>query len=332
MDSNLMIYIMQIIVIIILFIIIIYMIRQNMAISYERRIGRYSIDSMKTVELSVFDKLYLKYNDLLITMRKYLNKSKLLVKSSAKYEKYLVYGGERKTIDFIATKFILGIVFLLVAMFSYVLQGKILGLVGIIINFMVGYYLYDLYLVYNQKRRTKLIRNEMLRAIIIMNNAFKSGKSTIQAVEIASKELPEPIKGEFEKVYLDLKYGLSISTVFERFAKINNVEEARYLSATLTTLNRTGGNIVKVFNSIEKTLFDKKKLEEELKNLTASSNLVVKVLLFVPFLFVAIIYFLNPTYFDPLFDSVLGYMVLAMMFIMFILYVWFLQKVMKVNV
>jgi tight adherence protein B len=323
---------MQIIVIVILFIVIIYMIRQNLAISYERRIGRYSIDSMKITELSVLDKLYNKYRNIILFMRCYLLRIKFLVNISKRYEKYLIYGNDGETIDYIASKILIGVLFVLIAIFSHILQGRILGIMGIIVNFMIGYFLYDLYLIYQQKRRTKLIRNELLRAIIIMNNAFKSGKSTIQAVEIASMELPEPISGEFKKIYLDMKYGLSVGTVFERFAKRNNVEEARYLSATLTTLNRTGGNIVKVFNSIEKTLFDKKKLEEELKNLTASSNFVVKVLLFVPFFFVAIIYFMDSTYFDPLFNSGLGYIVLIIMFIMFILYGWFLQKVMKVNV
>ena len=37
--------------------------------------------------------------------------------------------------------------------------------------------------------KKKKIENDMLRAIMIMNSAFKSGKSTIQAVEIASEKL-----------------------------------------------------------------------------------------------------------------------------------------------
>ena len=171
----------------------------------------------------------------------------------------------------------------------------------------------------------------MLRAVMIMNNAFKSGKSTIQAVYIASNELPYPINYEFKKIYQDMKYGLSVDVVFERFAKRVNIEEASYLASSLTILNKTGGNIVSVFNAIEKTLFDKKKLQEELKNLTGASNLVVKVLLFVPFIFMGIIYVLNPSYFDPLFNSVLGYLVIFVIIIMFSIYVWFLQKVMKVR-
>ena len=101
--------------------------------------------------------------------------------------------------------------------------------------------------------------------------------------------------------------------MFSRFAKRVNIEEAEYLSSSLTILNRTGGNIVAVFDSIEKTLFDKKKLKEDLKNSTAVSKLVVRILLFVPIVFVGIIYLLNPTYFNPFFESTLGYILLFIM-------------------
>ena len=99
----------------------------------------------------------------------------------------------------------------------------------------------------------------------------------------------------------------------------------------MTVLSKTGGNIVNVFSAIERTLFDKKKLKAELKNLTASSNMIVKILLAVPFVFILLIYVLNPNYFDPLFASPLGYMLLLLIFLILITYVWFLQKLMKVR-
>ena len=54
-----------------------------------------------------------------------------------------------------------------------------------------------------------------------------------------------------------------LDVVFDRFAKRMNLEEAEYLSSSLTILNKTGGNIIKVFASIEKMLFDKRKLKKE---------------------------------------------------------------------
>ena len=164
-----------------------------------------------------------------------------------------------------------------------------------------------------------------------MNNAFKSGKSTVQAVEIASKKLPKPIGYEFEKINEEMKYGLSIDTVFDRFAKRVGTEEALYLSSSLTILNKTGGNIIAVFDSIEKTLIDKMKLKEELKNLTVVSKLVVRILLVVPILFVLIIYLLNPDYFDPFFQSSVGYIMLISIFVMFIIYAYLLSKIVEVE-
>ena len=103
-------------------------------------------------------------------------------------------------------------------------------------------------------------------------------------------------------------------------------------SSSLTILNKTGGNIVAVFSSIERTLFDKKKLEEDLKNSTGASNLIVKVLMAVPFIFVLIIYILSPTYFNPLFESTLGYFLIFIIVIMFSICIYLLNKIMKVRV
>ena len=165
-----------------------------------------------------------------------------------------------------------------------------------------------------------------------MNNAFKSGKSTLQALKIASLELPEPISDEFKKMYLDMKYGLSIDTVFDRFAKRVNLEEAVYVSSSLTILNKTGGNIVEVFSSIERTLFDKKKLNEELKNISASPNMIVKVLFIIPIVFTLIIYILNPSYFAPLFSSTLGYMIIGIIVLMFIIYILLLKRITRIDI
>lgn len=327
--------IIQIIIILILFVIIVYMVRQNIALSYERRIGKYSLEPIKEKELSVLDNLVIRFNNFIVKLRKYISKSSILVKSSNRYEKYVIYTDDensRKAIDYITIKLMVAIIFVVLIIFSQVLQTRLASLLELFINFLIGYFILDIYLFYKNKMYKKRIDNELLRAVIVMNNAFKSGKSTMQALEIASTDLPEPIRSEFYKMYQEMKYGLSIDNVFDRFSKRIELEEIKYISATLSILNKTGGNIIKVFDSIEKSLYDKKKLKEELKNLTASSNLVVKLLMVVPLFFVLIIYILNPTYFDPLFETKLGLVVLFLIVIMFLLYIWFLQKIMKVKV
>lgn len=325
--------IVEIIVLLITVIIIICILRQNKAIKKERRIGNYSIYPMKENTPSIVDKITGKYYSMVTKLRKYVSKINIYKKASLRYEKYIVYNEKDlvRPIDYIIHKLFISFIFLLIAIFSQLLQERGISLFQIVFYLVLGYYILDIYLIIDRKRKIKKIENEMLRAIMIMNNAFKSGKTTLQAVKIASQELSEPINHEFERIYHDLTFGLSVDAVFERFAKRIDIEEARYLSSSLTILNRTGGNIVKVFSSIERTLFDKKKMDEELNKLTVSSKMIVKVLLVVPFIFIAIIYLLNPSYFNPFFSSPLGYFLLFIIVIMFIMYIWILQRIMKVG-
>ena len=81
----------------------------------------------------------------------------------------------------------------------------------------------------------------------------------MQAIEIVAKELKGPISQEFKKMHLEISYGLSLDVVFERFSKRIESEEVSYITSSLSILNKTGGNIIKVFSSIEKMLFNKRK-------------------------------------------------------------------------
>ena len=325
MDSILLVRILLVAIAILL---IILLLKLYKAIHMERRIARYSLKMNDSEELSYSDKLLEKYQRL---VSKFQN-NKVITKASSKYEKYIPVGEQIKATQFIINKLVIACCFVALIIISYIIQGKLINFITFIFCFIIGYYLYDIYLIFSKKRRKTKIKNDMLRADIIMINAFKAGKSTLQAVEIASKELPQPIAREFKKIHQDMSFGLSNDVAFQRLAKRVELEEATYIASSLTILNKTGGNIIHVFSSIEKTLFDKKKLESDLKNSTAASNLVVKVLMIIPILFVIFIYVISPDYFEPLFASTLGYIILFIIWLMFVIYIYLLNKIMKVKV
>ena len=326
-------FIIQLVLFIALFVIIIFLLRNIIANRKASRIKYYSLKPIKNEEISFSERIVNSYLSFVKKFRKLIKKSNYFVMRSKKYEKYIKYKDRDRiqNVDFITNKFIISIIFILLTTISQIFTTKSFSFFGYIINYFIGYYLLDFLLFLNYKRKTRNIENDLLRAIIIMNNCFKAGKSTLQALKVASDELPYPLGDEFKKMYLDMKYGLSIDTVFERFARRVNIDEAIYLSSSLTILNKTGGNIVEVFSSIERTLFDKKKLKEEMKNISAAPKVVVIILSIIPIIFVFIVYLLNPMYFNPLFDSVLGYIIIVIIVIMFIIYLILLLKTLKVD-
>ena len=72
-------------------------------------------------------------------------------------------------------------------------------------------------------------------------------------------------------------------------------------------------------------------LKEEMKNISSAPKIVVIILSIVPIFFVGIVYLLNPTYFNPLFSSTLGYIIIAIIVIMFIIYLITLLRTLKVD-
>lgn len=326
-------FIIQTVIILLLTFIIFYLITYNSALKLEKRISKYSVSSLKDEKLSLMDNISNKYNLLIKSISNILKKSVMLKKYSLKYNKYIDYEEKKDTssLDFVSNKIIISFIFIFVIVLARIIEGKFANIIDILLSGVIGFFIIDIYYKISSYIKKKLVERDLLNAIIIMNNAFRSGRSTMQAIEIVSKELKGPIKQEFKKMHMEISYGLSLDVVFERFSKRVESEEVSYITSSLSILNKTGGNIIKVFSSIEKMLFDKRKLKQEMKSLTSSSNMISKVLLIIPFIFVLFILLLDKKYFVPLFSSSAGNIILCLIIVLYLLYAFFVNKIMRVR-
>lgn len=306
----------------------------NKSIRLEKRISRFSITPLKDNTLSLFDKISIKISELLNTMNNILYKSEFLKKYSKRYTKYIrmINYNNRTSMDFVSIKIICSFICIITAIFAKTVQLKVFEIYDAYIPMIFGFFIPDIVYYFKYKTYRKKLENDLLQAIIIMNNAFKSGRSITQAIDLVSKELDGPMAEEYKKMHLELSFGLGMDVVFKRLYERIKIEEIAYLTASLTILNQTGGNIVQVFSSIEKSLFNKKKLRLELKSLTSGSRMIVGVLTIVPIAFILLIWVINPTYFLPLLSDPVGYIIIGIILIYYVMYIIFINKTMKVKI
>lgn len=301
------------------------------SIILEKRFSKFTINSSKNKSISLFDNLYLQYIDFIEKLGMRLSKYKIFVNVSKRYEKYVTAFELDKSINFIAKKIVVGFIFIIFTILVELLQSRLAGALEILISFIIGFYTLDIIYSYRYFRYRKKIEKDLLDAITLMNNAFKSGMSITQAIDLVSKDSSGPISIEFDKISKDISMGLDIEIAFKRFSKRIKTDEALYLSSSLSVLSKTGGNIIKVFSSIEKNMFNRRKLENELKSLTASSKLIMVVLLIVPPLFMIFINFVNRDYFKSLFNNPLGIILLMIMLLIYVLYIFVVTRTLKVR-
>lgn len=325
-------FIIIILILILLLIGFIIMLFSNIFIDYNTRFINYTITSNKNNSLTLFERLFNTTWKIIKKISKILNKSEVFSKYGNSFNKYISYNEKNiKGIDYVSIKFIISILFGLAYLLStlYKVEYNIMILLLVLI---ISFFILDIYFIIEHKNRRKKIEEDLLSAIIIMNNAFKSGMNIMQAVNIVENELEGAIKEEFKKINIDIKYGLSLETVFERFYNRVKIEDIKYIASSLSLINKTGGNIVKVFGSIEKNYYDKKKIKDEMKSLVSSSIFMFRLLIGMPILLCLIILVVNPSFFLPLITTDIGKLIIVLVLILYTLYVIVVRKIMKVNI
>lgn len=325
-------FIIIILILILLLIGFIIMLFSNIFIDYNTRFINYTITSNKNNSLTLFERLFNTTWKIIKKISKILNKSEVFSKYGNSFNKYISYNEKNiKGIDYVSIKFIISILFALAYLLTtlYKVEYNIMVLLLVLI---ISFFILDVYFIMEHKNRRKKIEEDLLSAIIIMNNAFKSGMNIMQAVNIVENELEGAIKEEFKKINIDIKYGLSLETVFERFYNRVKIEDIKYIASSLSLINKTGGNIVKVFGSIEKNYYDKKKIKNEMKSLVSSSIFMFRLLIGMPILLCLIILVVNPSFFLPLITTDTGKLIIVLILILYTLYVIVVRKIMKVNI
>lgn len=306
--------------------------------AYEKRYRNFTLKNLNDSRVPLVDKILNLYHKEQKRLSKILSKSTFLKKYSKKYQKYLIKTKSTKNdlMNFISIKFIWGGVFAFIVVLSGVFRIENLTLYRISLFFLLGFFVPDLYWKVREKSKKKQIERDMLKAIIIMNNSFKSGLSIMQAIYMVSEELDGAISEEFKKMYVDISFGLDMDLVFKRFASRVNTEEAHYITTSLSVLNKTGGNIVQVFASVERSAFTRKKLKDELSALASSAKAIYKILVALPLVMMVAIVVMQmlfgaDNYFLPLVATSVGRIILVLILLIYVSYIFIINKIVNIK-
>ncbi len=319
--------IIQIVLFIIIIFIIVIVFKQTKSNKYNARLSKYTVNNNSIKTISLGDYCNLVYNRFRDAIVKFLQESIYFRNKARKYERFEFID---KPLEIIATKFCLSLLFGFLYLISSLYKNNFDFMV-LLLFMIIGYLIYNIYLLINEKMRNKLIEADLLKAIIIMNNAFKSGYNITQALNFVAKDLTGPISAEFKKISSDLNYGLDLKDVFDRFYRRVKIDDINYITSSLSLLNLTGGNLVGVFNNIEKSFTNKKRIKDELNAMTSSSKLVFYILLFMPLVVISILLLLSPSYFSPMIKNPLGILLIFIAVILYIIYIIVIRKILRVE-
>ena len=198
--------------------------------------------------------------------------------------------------------------FLSFSLFAFIFNYNLIFSFSTIIYVIVFYILIIRILA---KKNLEKISTQLPFALDTVAGALKAGYSLTQAFKFTVRETVFPLKLIFDDCVTQLDYNLSLEKVFTNIQTKTDNQELISVFDALILQNRTGGNINKVLNKMANWIRKKNKLYKDVKVFTSQGKMSgILIMLLWPFSFV-IFYYMDQDYVSILFESTLGYSLLA---------------------
>src|SRR5690242_9635304 len=176
---------------------------------------------------------------------------------------------------------------------------------------IIGYFLPTFYVRYRINQRLRKFNGQLGDTLTLLSNALKAGYSFAQAIDTVAKNAVPPIGDEFGRAVREMNLGGSPDEALQNITK--RVASADFdLVATAYSIHRTvGGNLAEILDNIAYTIRERIRIKGEIATLTAQARASGTLITALPIVLAAFMYFVTPTYFRPMFGSIIGWILLA---------------------
>ncbi|HUZ86133.1 MAG TPA: type II secretion system F family protein [Candidatus Baltobacterales bacterium] len=185
------------------------------------------------------------------------------------------------------------------------------GLIQMIVFGFVGYLIPGFYVRYRISHRLKAFDAQLGDTLTLLSNALKAGYSFAQAIDTVAKNAVPPIADEFGRAVREMNLGGSPDEALQNITK--RIASADFdLVATAYSIHRTvGGNLAEILDNIAYTIRERVRIKGEIATLTAQARASGTLITFLPLVLALFMYFVTPTYFRPMFENFVGWVLIA---------------------
>ncbi len=194
------------------------------------------------------------------------------------------------------------------------------------------FFLPILYLIWKRKRRIKKLVEQLPEVFDLMCQALKAGHSLASAIQLISQQMPNPIAGEFARVFHEQNLGLTVEDALMNMTKRVDQMDVRFFVTAVLIQRQTGGDLAEVLEKIGKVIRDRIQLFGVVRALTAEGRLSGWVLLLLPVLVFIAMMFVNPVYAAELTDTENGRIMLGIAIAMDLMGMAMIKKIVSIKV
>lgn len=189
-----------------------------------------------------------------------------------------------------------------------------------------------LWLIWRRRKRLKAFALQLPDALELTARALRAGHSLAAGMHLVGEEMPDPIAGEFSRVYEEQNLGIALEEAMRSMAdRVPNLDLKFFVTA-VAIQRQTGGDLAEILDKIGYVVRERYKILGQVKALTAEGRLSGVVLIALPFVLLLVMMHLNYTYVSMLWTDPMGIKLSIFGLVMMLLGAFMIKKIVDIKV
>jgi tight adherence protein B len=206
------------------------------------------------------------------------------------------------------------------------------SVVFMVLGLVLGLAMPWVYLMFKRKRRLAAFKNQLADTLQLMAGSLSAGLSLAQSVDTVVREGTDPMAGEFRRALVEARLGVEIEDALTGVAERMQSVDFEWVVMAIRIQREVGGNLSELLNKVAETIREREYLQRQVQTLSAEGRLSVWILGGLPPGFMLYLFVANPTYLQPMYTSPLGWVMLTVMAVLLTAGIFWMKKVVKVDV
>jgi tight adherence protein B len=152
------------------------------------------------------------------------------------------------------------------------------------------------------KKRIGMIEEQLPDAVELMVRSLRVGHPFVSAIQIVSKEVPDPLATEFGIIADEAAYGKDVAEALNEMAERLDMQDLRFLAVAVGIQQQSGGNLAEILDGLAKVIRARFRLFRRVTAITAEAKWSGKFLSGFPLACLAVIQVTAPDYYDNVLD------------------------------
>lgn len=180
------------------------------------------------------------------------------------------------------------------------------------------------------QRRRKRLEEQFPVSLDVFIRALRAGHPVASAIDLLTKEMPDPIGSEYGLVADEVAYGADLADSLASMADRWGLEDIRMFVVSLSVQSETGGNLAEILENLSTVIRARASLYRKVRALSSEGRMTGWMLTILPVAAFVGLFAINPAFYlevaqDPMF--LIGFAVLLVLY-----FIGFISIRMMVNI